>query len=217
MSRPLPPEIYRRRRIVVGVAALGLLVIVWLLGRALVGGDDAEPKPTATATTAQDLPEGTVVASLTTGQSACDPEKVRVTPAVPADQQAGGPVTVVLTISSTASQACVVEASAAQLVIVIDNGDGPVYDSTSCNASMLSGPVSLSPQWGTVTTVTWSGRVSGLTCSDSEAFVPGGDYTIKLGTLGGEPGEANFTLADPPATPEPVQPDPAATATPAPQ
>ncbi len=39
-----------------------------------------------------------------------------------------------------------------------------------------------------------------------------GEYTIKLGTLGGEPGEVTFSLGEaPPPTPDPVVPDPAAT------
>ena len=218
MSRPLPPEIYRRRRIVLVSGVLGVVLVVWFLVRAVTGGDAADdastkPTPTPTSTEATEVPEGTVPASLKAGDRACDPQTVRISPSVPADQTAGGDVAVVLTVSTSASTACVLEASASQLVVVIDDGDDPVYDSTSCNASILETPVSLSPDWATVTTATWSGRASGASCSDAEAFVGAGDYTIKLGTLGGEPGEVTFSLgeAPPPPAPDPVAPDPAAT------
>lgn len=194
---------------------VGVVLVVWLLVRAVTGGDSAgdtsaTPPPTPTATEAAELPAGTVPASLKTGDRACDPETVRISPSVAADQTAGADVTITLTVSTTASTACVLEASASELVVVIDDGSNPVYDSTSCAASLLGSPVSLSPEWATVTTATWSGRVSGSSCSDAEAFAASGDYTIKLGTLGGEPGEATFTLgeAPPPPAPDPVVPDP---------
>lgn len=216
MSRPLPPEIYRRRRIVLVSGVLGVVLVVWFLVRAVTGGgpaDDTEstPTPTPTPTEAAELPQGTVPASLRTGDSACDPQTVRISPSVPVDQTAGADVAIVLTVSTTASTGCVLEASASELVVVIDDGSTPVYDSTSCRTSILSSPVSLSPEWATVVTATWNGRVSGSACSDAEAFAASGDYTLKLGTLGGEPGEASFSLgeAPPPPAPEPVVPDPA--------
>lgn len=215
MSRPLPPEIYRRRRIVALSGVLGVVLVVWFLVRAVTGGETTDdtsstPTPTPTSTDATELPEGTVPASLTTGDQACDPQSVRISPSVPDDQTAGADVAIALTVSTTASTGCLLEASASELVVVIDDGNGPVYDSTSCTSSILSGPVSLSPQWATVTTATWNGRVSGSACSDAEAFVASGDYTVKLGTLGGEPGEATFSLgeAPPPPAPVPVVPDP---------
>ncbi len=217
MSRPLPPEVYRRRRLVLVSGVLGVVLVVWLLVRAFTGagdsGDSSAPasSPTPAPTEASEMPEGTVPASLTTGDSACDPQTVRITPSVPADQTAGADVTVALTISTSSSTACVLEASASELVVVIDDGSSPVYDSTSCRTSILSTPVSLSPEWATVTTATWNGRVSGAGCSDTEAYVAAGEYTLKLGTLGGEPGEVTFALAPapPPPAPDPVATDPA--------
>ncbi len=224
MSRPLPPEIYRRRRIVLLAGLLGVVLVLWVLVRTVTGGGDAEPEadPTSTPTateTAVETPEGTVPVSLTTGEGACKPQSVRITPSVPADQAAGGDVQILLTISSTATEACVLDADDAQLVVIIDDGDNPVYDSTACTTSLLASPVQLSPEWATVTTVTWNGRVSGGSCGAGEALVGGGSYTLKLGTLGGEPGDADFTLADAPPPPAPVVPDPAVpdpAATPAP-
>ncbi len=193
---------------------LGIALILWLLVRTVLGGDDAAdegataPTPTPTETEAVEMPEGTVPASLATGDAACEPSTVRVTPSVPADQTAGGPVQIALTISSSAAKPCVLEASASELVVVIDDGDNPVYDSTACTTSILASPVRLSPEWATVTTVTWNGRVSGGSCSDAEAFVGAGSYTLKLGTLGGEPGDTTFSLGGAPPPPAPVVPDP---------
>ena len=224
MSRPLPPEIYRRRRIAVGLLALLVVVVVVLAVRAAFGGGDdttststSTPSPSPSESAEQVAPDGTVPVSLTTGTEPCDPTTVRITPSVPAEQAAGGDVSVVLTVSSTQAEGCVLDAEAADLVVVIDDGQAPVYDSTACPTSLLATPVTLSPEWATVTTVTWSGRVSGGTCGDAEAFVPGGDYTLKLGTLGGEPGAVSFSLAEAPPAPETPAPEIPETETPAPE
>ncbi|MFT4187535.1 MAG: hypothetical protein QM621_03030 [Aeromicrobium sp.] len=218
MSRPLPPEVYRRRRIVVGVGVLGLILLVWLIVRLLTGGGgdekDAEPTPTPTATeTTQEAADGMVRVGLATSTEPCAPESVRIAPLVPEGQTAGADVQMTLGVSTSGDAPCLLDAAAAELVVVIDDGEAPVYDSTACPASLLTAPVALNPEWVTAVTVTWDGRVSGSTCGETEAAVPAGAYTVKLGTLGGEPGEAAFTLAEAPPAPEPT---PSPTPTPAP-
>lgn len=215
MSRPLSPEVYRRRRIAVAFAVLVLLLLVLLVLRLVSGGDEPEtaPKPTPSAdpTTepTAELPDGTVPVTLSAAAGACDPESVRISPTVPPDQTAGGPVRIDLAVSSTSAEPCTLEASEADLVTVIARDGSPVYDSTGCRVSLLSTPITLNPQWVTVTSVEWNGRASGATCSDAEALVGDGSYSLQLGTLGGEPGETTFTLAPappPPPPPAPVEP-----------
>lgn len=215
MSRPLPPEVYRRRRIAVGVVLLVLALLVLLAVRLLTGGDDPEaaPEPTPTASSeptvepTEELPPGIVPVTLSAATETCDPESVRIAPTVPPDQAAGGAVRIDLAVSSSAATACTLEAAEADLVVVIARDGTPVYDSTACTVSLLTEPVTINPQWMTAATVTWNGRVSGGSCSDAEALVGEGSYTLQLGTLGGEPGEATFTLAPaPPPPPEPAEP-----------
>lgn len=209
-QRPLPPAVYWRRRLLIlaVVIALG-----WLVVR-LVGSDDtadpSEPEAAPQVVPAVVPTDGTYDASLPSTSKACDPQQIRITPSVPAQQTAGGEVTIELVVSSAGTGACTLEPDDADLIAVISANGETVWDSTLCPASLLTEPVPLARDWSTVVATTWSGRGSGAGCSADEAFVPAGTYTVKLGTLGGEPGETTFSLAagdepepEPKAEPEP--------------
>ncbi len=204
-QRPLPPAVYWRRRLLI----LAVVIALGWLGLRLLGGDDtadpSEPEAAPQVVPAVVPTDGTYDASLPTTSKACDPQQVRITPTVPARQRAGAEVTIELVVSSTA-EACTLEPDDADLIAVINANGGPVWDSTLCPTSLLTDPVPLASGWSTVVATTWSGRGSGAGCSDDEPFAPAGAYTIKLGTLGGEPGETTFSLASR-AEPEP-EPEP---------
>lgn len=186
------------------------VVLVWgvvtLIGA--VRGDDADPASSADSTPSApgksrsavpteptDEPDpGLLPVSLSSGGAPCDPESVRITPTVPDGQQADGPVDVDLAISSTAASSCTLAPEDAGLVAVIGAGSSTVWDSTRCPTSLLGDPVDISARWATIVRVEWSGRRSGSGCSDDEPYAGAGDFVLKLGTLGGEPGEDSFSL-----------------------
>lgn len=218
------------------MAAIGAVLIAFLLVTIVrsFGGDDApaatqptadasaSPTPDATSSStpseAAAPADGATQVALTASATACNPQQIRLTPTVPADQLAGGDVRIELAVSSTSAKPCTLTGDVAELLVVISQDTNTVYDSTVCSTSLIATPVQVMPRWITRTTITWTGRAG---CRGSEAFVGGGQYTLKLGTLGGEPGSATFTLGDPPPppAPEPVPapvPDPAAPVAPAP-
>ncbi len=204
-QRPLPPAVYWRRRLLV----LAVVIALGWLGLRLLGGDDtagpSDPVPAPQVVPAEVPTDGTYDASLPTASTACDPQQIRITPTVPAKQAAGQEVTIELVVSGPA-EPCTLEPGDADLIAVISANGGPVWDSTLCPTSLLTDPVSLAGGWSTVVSATWSGRGSGRGCSSDEAFVSAGTYTVKLGTLGGEPGETTFSLAagaEPEPDPEP--------------
>ena len=192
-QRPLPAAVYWRRRLLI----VAVVIAIGWVGVRLVGGDDAaDPEPSAAP---QVVPavvptDGTYDASLPTVGSACDPQAVRITPSVPVEQQAGGDVTIDLVVSSAGAEACTLEPDDADLIAVISSGGEVVWDSTRCRSSLLDVPVPLAAGWSTMVSVQWSGRRSGTGCSSDEPAAGAGTYTVKLGTLGGEPGEAAFSL-----------------------
>ena len=197
-QRRLPAEIYWRRRLLVLAA---LILIVWLGLQLWPGsGDDERPVsssgPTATPSpTAKPAPaNGTTTVALSSGSSACDSESIRITPSVPDGQETRGPVDIDLTISSTSKRACTFTALSSDLLVVISAGKTAIWDSTVCKTALLDEPVKLSPGWSTVVPVEWSGRGSGPACSKKEGWATPGGYTVQVGTLGGEPGKAKFTL-----------------------
>jgi hypothetical protein len=108
-----------------------------------------------------------------------------------------------LTVSSTARKPCTFTATSADVLVVISAGKTPIWDSTVCKTALLDEPVQLSPGWSTVVPVEWSGRGSGPACSSKEGWATPGRYTVQIGTLGGEPGKARFTLEQPEKEPKP--------------
>lgn len=200
-QRRLPAEIYWRRRLVVLAA---LILVAWISLKFWPDGSDERPvaatAPTATASpTPEPAPtDGTTTVALSSGPTACDSESIRVTPAVPDGQRTRGSVDIDLTVSSTSKKPCTFTARKSDLLVVINAGKTPIWDSTVCKAALLTDPVQLSPGWSTVAPVEWSGRGSGPACSDKEGYATPGRYTVKIGTLGGEPGQAKFTLTAPP-------------------
>jgi hypothetical protein len=209
----MPAEVYWRRRLLVLAALIGL---VWVAVRFLGGGGDdhdrADPAPAATRTTTTTPKpvapvDGVVDVSLTSGTAACDPERIRITPTVEPGQLTKGPVSIGLVVSSTEAKACTLEPADADLLAVITANGTPVYDSTVCKTPLLRDPVVISPQWASLVAVQWSGRGSGGKCSAKEGFATPGTYAVQIGTLGGEPGKATFTLEARP-TPKPTKTTP---------
>jgi len=196
--RRLPAEIYWRRRLLF-VAVV--LLLAWVIVQFVNGRDDSKKPssvptaPTASVTpTEAGPPNGKISVKLAPATGACDPEKVRVTPSVPNGQFINSSVEVSLIVSSTQKKACTFDAKTADLLVVISANDSAIWDSSVCKDSFLAEPVTISPEWATVAKATWSGRGSGPNCSDKEAYGSPGKYVIKAATLGGEPGNDEFSL-----------------------
>jgi hypothetical protein len=222
-QRRLPAEIYWRRRLL--LLAL-LIALAWGVLQLTDRGDDTKsaaadptttapaatptptPTPSAVATTPEPQDDGLVDVALTTADAPCDPEEIRVTPTVRSGQLTKGPVDIGLVVSSTATRACTLMPEDAEAIAVISANGTPIWDSTVCKSSLLTGPVKISPQWSTLTAIQWTGRGSGSRCTTNEGWATPGTYTIQIGTLGGEPGKTTFTLDPRPAAPK----TPAATA-----
>lgn len=160
----------------------------------------AKPKATvaAAAPTAAPPTSGKASVNLASGTAVCDPDKILVAPAVKADQFTGGAIDVAMNVSTTQTKPCVLNAKAADLLVVISANKKPIWDSTVCKTALLTSPVSVTPKWTTVVQTTWSGRGSGRKCSTKEGFASPGTYVIKSATLGGEVGQASFHLSSKP-------------------
>ncbi|SKB05832.1 hypothetical protein [Aeromicrobium choanae] len=203
-------DVYWRRRLLVLAA---LLAIAWGVVQVVGGtrGDDAkdtaatEPTPTPTASTAPATaaPTDQVAVAIETDAKPCEPDNVRIVPSVPGGQFAGGPVRIDLMLTALDGTACTFRPSASELLAVVDTQRAPIYDSSVCRAAFFDEAVAVPAGWSTVAPVEWNGRGSGSGCGSSEGFAPPGTYTLKIGTYGGEPGEATFKLARrAPETPE---------------
>lgn len=197
-----------------------VLLLAWGATKAF-GGEGKSDKPVAKPSATPTAPaivaapvDGKVTVNLSSSTATCDPEKVRVTPSVKSGQYVGAAVKVSMIVSTTQKDPCILNAKAADLLVVISANKAPVWDSSVCKTALLPTPVSVSPRWSTVAATTWTGRGSGTTCSTKEGFASPGTYVIKSATLGGEPGQDTFTLVNKPlinkkmAKPTPTTPTP---------
>lgn len=209
---PVGRDVYWRRRLLLLAA---VIAVVWIALKVAgsFGGDDpaptaAPPSPTPTTVATTAPPPDQVDVVLETSATPCAPDDVRIVPSVAAGAESGAPVPIDLMISTVDEKACTFEPTADELLVVIDAAKAPVYDSSVCRAAFFDQPVAVPAGWGTVTRVEWSGKGSGTGCSPSEGFAPPGTYTIQIGTYGGEPGQATFTLVErrPEPAPTPTAP-----------
>lgn len=211
VSRPQPRSVYVRRRLL-------LLAVILLLAWAVVqfwpfgGSDDpvvttTVSAPSATPTKAAPSPtpadESTDV-KIEGGGKACDTKKVKLTPMVPVGQPARKDVAIFLSVTTTAEKPCVLKPTGVDPIAVIEKDAKDVWDSSICEKPLLAKDLQLTPNWATVARVLWTPRESGDECDDDEDWLSSGNYTMRLGMLGGEPESVNFTLVKPPPKPTPT-------------
>jgi len=205
-----------------------VVVQVWPLG-------SEEPNPTSTATvtalppTATPTvtkvptptpPKPTVPPGITTrvalagGSAACKARDVAISPSVTSPQFARRPVFVDVAITTSARKPCVFTPKPLDPLAVITRDDDTVWDSSICEKAIVSRPVRLVPGWATTVRVPWIPRESGDGCKADEDWLKPDKYTLRVGTLGGEPGRADFKLVEPPPPPPPPTPTSTASVTP---
>ena len=208
----MPAAIYWRRRLLalallLALAWITLQVVGWVRDRDPAGAATpapSDPAPSATASASTEPESGDLVpVSLPSAQGSCAPENVRIVPSVADGQRSGAPVAIDLLVSTVDGSGCVLTPEEAELLVVISSGGTAVFDSSVCRQSLLTEPVAVPAGWATQTTVEWSGRGSGWSCGDGEGHAGPGEYSVKPGTRGGEPGEVTFGLGEPAPPPEP--------------
>lgn len=206
----------------------GVILIAWIIVQVWprITDDDANPTstatvtalpPTATPTTPKPStpPPGiTTRVTLAGGTAACATRDVTIAPSVGSPQYARRPVFIDVAITTTANQPCSFTPKALDPLAVVTHDDDTVWDSSICETAIVSRPVQLVPGWATTIRMPWAPRESGDACAPDEDWLEPGDYTLRVGTLGGEPGRADFELVEPPPPPPPPTPSPGATVTP---
>ena len=172
----------------------------------------ATPKPSAPP------PGVTTQVTLAAANAACKTRDVTITPSITSPQFAQRPVLVDVAVSTSSDKPCVFTPKPLDPLAVITQDDDTVWDSSICEQAIVSRPVRLVPGWAMTIRVPWIPRESGDACKPDEDWLEPDEYTLRVGTLGGEPGRADFRLVEPPPpppTPSPTTPVPPGAVTPA--
>lgn len=218
--RRLPRRVYVVRRILVLLLLAVLIGLIVFAVRWLWPDEDPAPETSSTPTvtdtpTVEPTPEAeptpepatTRLVQVATAVEDCDPTLISLRPSS-AEQEAEGPVTIYLSITTAQESACTLDLEPRDVIATINSGGGKIWDSSPCETAVLEEPVTVAPGWVTNVAVEWSGRRSGSNCNGGEEYARPGDYTLQIATRGGEPGRSRIRLTEPPEPePEPESDD----------
>ena len=181
---PLPPQVYWRRRLVVGLGVLAVLIIV----RPGTGApaEQPTPDPQSTETAAPDEPGDEPAAGPAT---ACTPSQVTVTPVTDAEVYAAGQQPLLsLTLLNTGTTACTLQAGSDVQSYVITSGSDRIWASTDCQEPGVPAEVTLEPgEPLSSSPFAWSRtRSSADDCTSERDPVVAGGATYRLSVSVGE-------------------------------
>ncbi len=180
---PVGPEessTYWRRRAIVLVALLVLLVAGFLVGRALLGGDDqgATPSPTGSQTpgAGESTPDPAASAG---GVPACAESAISVTAApAAASTKVGAGMKLTMTIENTGKTACSRDVGAAANELQVTSGSVLVWSSDFCLAPGEADVAVIDPGQQYSSTVDWPGTVVSEECPSSPPNAEAGAYKV---------------------------------------
>lgn len=192
---PQPSRVYWRRRLVVGLAALAIVVVILLIVFAPRGKSDASapvsshtaarsastssPKPTTEPTA---VPTTTATASgKACAASAVDVEAITDSNSYSADAHPQ----LSFSVTNTGTQPCVFDAGTAKQVFTVTSGNEVYWKSTDCQTDPVSTMILLQPgKTLTSNPITWDRtRSDPSTCKDANReAVPaaGASYHLKV-------------------------------------
>jgi len=184
---PQPPQVYWRRRLVVGLGVLAVIIIIILIVVRPGAGDtagtpDAEPEVSET----DELGEAGGVGS---GPAECAPDQVTVTPVTDSNSYGAEQQPLLsLTLLNTGAAPCLIEAGSDVQEYVIVSGSDRIWASTDCQEPGVAAPTVLEPGEELSTTpFPWSRTRSAPDDCDAERpQVDAGGATYRLSVSVGE-------------------------------
>ena len=189
---PLPPEVYWRRRLVVGLGALAVIVIIVLIIVRPGSGEPADQPTPDPATTESAAPggEGETESGGALGEvTACTADQIEVTPVT--DSDVYGPdqqPQLSLTITNTGAAPCTMQVGTDVQSYVITSGSDRIWASTDCQQEPVAAERILQPgEEVSSTPFPWSRtRSSPNDCDAQRAPVIAGGATYRLSVSVGE-------------------------------
>jgi hypothetical protein len=177
---PQPPQVYWRRRVLLGIGILAVIVVVILI---IVRPGSGTPKATPTNIPGQTDSQTPSPASTLAG-GACDPSVITLVPITDAASYAGdAQPQLSMSITNSGATACTFDVGTDAQVYVITSGTDQIWSSKDCQTAPTATSETLQPGKTVSTTpLAWDRtRSSTTTCSGSRPAVTAGGASYHLG------------------------------------
>jgi hypothetical protein len=186
---PQPPKVYWRRRLIVGLGALAVIVIVFLIvfrpgSGATAPKSDATGGKSSSATT----PSPSVTAPAGDG-AACVPAKLKLVAVTDKTTYgAGEQPQISMSITNTGQANCTMNLGSTQQELIITSGSEQIWASKDCQSAPVDAPSTLKPNEAITTPpIAWDRtRSSSTTCEKTRPPVTAGGASYHLGVKMGE-------------------------------
>ena len=193
---PLPPSVYRRRRILVALGVVAAIVIIILLiarpGSGTPNPNPSDSTPAANPSTSAS-PHATPHATAAAGDPStpCDPGDIQLVAVTDADSYAANVnPKLSMTITNTGDNACTLDVGTSAQEYLITSGADRIWDSKDCQTGATSTKAVLEPGKANSTTpFAWNRtRSSTTTCASTnlpKVTAGGASYhlAVLVGTL----------------------------------
>ncbi len=179
----LPASVYRRRRIVVGLAALAVIAVIVLLISSLV-----QPR-TEARTPEPETTEPPAAEQTTAPSDACNPAVIVLTPKTDAGEYPDGAQPLVsMEIVNNGAVACTLSVGTDVQLYEIVSGSDPIWNSRDCQRDPAPAEIVIEPNTPITTTpFAWDRtRSSTSTCEGERPQVAAGGATYRLKVSLGE-------------------------------
>ncbi|MDQ1583778.1 MAG: hypothetical protein QOF36_1832 [Microbacteriaceae bacterium] len=185
---PQPSKVYWRRRLIVGLGALAVIVIVALIFLR-PGSSKGNTAPTATPVTTATktaTPQPTTIPTTATTASgaACKAANISVVAITDAGSYAAGQLPQLsLSVTNTGTAACKLNAGSSQQVFTITSGKEVYWKSTDCQTAPVDAEILLQPgkTIKSAAPIAWDRtRSDPKTCAAQRSQVPAGGASYHL-------------------------------------
>lgn len=193
----LPPEVYWKRRLFVGLTIVIVILVIWVLIAAATGGSDKKSAAT---------PDPSVDPTISVSPGATDqPDSIRAcgaddvvitTVANPASVPEGALPVFDVAIAHQGSTACSLDTAAEGTELLITSGSDRIFSSLDCpdDATIAAKQLILAPDATEDLSVTWNRQRSLPECAPESAIPGAGTYKASLTIQGIKSELATFTL-----------------------
>jgi hypothetical protein len=186
---PQAPKVYWRRRLIVGLGALAVIVIVFLIVFRPGSGATA-PKSGATGGKSSSTTTPSPSAPAPAAGAACVPSKLKLVAVTDKTiYGAGEQPQISMSITNTGQADCTMNLGSTQQELIVTSGSEQIWDSKDCQSAPVDAPSILKPNVAITTPpIPWDRtRSAAATCQKSRPPVTAGGasyhLSVKMGNL----------------------------------